>query len=229
MGAAETGRIREGRRLLAALTRPDGGILCYSLEDAPVVDQLIRVGGSYAGWCNAHQCINAPAAALQINPATVSFLRASQRADGSWPAYWWDADEYATAWAVEALAPDPEHREAVDASLAWCANRVRADGAVYDTDGEPSPFSTALTLYALHAGGSGLSAHAAAAARAERWLLEQQLDDGSWRASARLRVPAPSAQDPSSSPEVILRYVSDSGLWTTATVLAALSGAASRR
>jgi hypothetical protein len=229
LGAAETGRIREGRRLLSALTRPDGGILCYSVEDAPVVDRLIRVGGSYAGWCNAHQCINAPAAALRINPATVSFLRASQRDDGSWPAYWWDADEYATAWAVEALAPDDEHRGAVDAALAWCANRVSTDGAVYDAAGERSPFSTALTLYALHAGGPSAGAYAAAAARAERWLLEQQLDDGSWRGSARLRVPAPSAENPSSSPEVILRYVPDSGVWTTATVLAGLSGAASRR
>lgn len=230
LGAADTGRIREGRRLLASLTRPDGGILCYSADAAPVVDRLIRVGGSYAGWCNAHQCINAPAAGLRLNPATVSFLRASQREDGSWPAYWWDADEYATAWAVEALSGDAEHGEAVDAAVAWCANRVGSDGAVHDTDGEPSAFCTALTLYALHAAGPRPGPHAAAAAaRAEHWLLEQQLDDGSWPGSARLRVPAPSAENPSASPEVILRYVPDSGVWTTATVLAALSGAASRR
>ncbi|HET6864625.1 MAG TPA: prenyltransferase/squalene oxidase repeat-containing protein [Solirubrobacteraceae bacterium] len=229
LGVTETERIHRGRSLLAELTRPDGGILCYSEDDAPAVDRLIRVGGSYAGWCNAHQCINAPAAALRINPATISFLRASQRDDGSWPAYWWDADEYATAWAVEALAADADHRAAVDAALNWCADRVSADGAVYDADREPSPFATALALYALHAGGADISVHAEAAARAERWLLEQQLDDGSWRSSARLRVPAPSAHNPSPSPEVILRYLPDSGLWTTATVLAALSGAASRR
>ena len=193
------------------------------------MDRLIRVGGSYAGWCNAHQCINAPAAALRINPSNISFLCASQSNDGSWPSYWWNADEYATAWAVEALAADAEHREAVNAALAWCADRVSADGPVYDADGEASPFATGLALYALHAAGSNLSAHLAAADRAERWLLDQQLDDGSWRGSARLRVPAPSAENPSSSPEVILRYLPDSGLWTTATVLAAFSRAASCR
>jgi len=227
--APEAGRLRQARRLLSDLTRADGGILCYSEEDAPVVDRLIRVGGSYAGWCNAHQCINAPAAALRINPATISFLCASQRDDGSWPAYWWDADEYATAWAVEALATGSEHRGAIDAALAWCAGRVSSGGAVYDADGEPSAFSTALTLYALHAAESSLGAHATAAARAERWLLAHQLADGSWPGSARLRVPAPSANNPSSSPEVIMRYVPDSGVWTTATVLVALSAAASRR
>ena len=229
LGAGDSDRIREGRRLLATLTRPDGGILCYSEQAAPVVDRLIHIGGSYAGWCNAHQCINAPAAALRINPATVSFLSDSQRDDGSWPAYWWGADEYATAWAVESLAGDPEHRAAIDAAVAWCARRISPDGAVYDADGEGSPFATALALYALHAAGFNHSAHAAAAARAEHWLLEQQLEDGSWRGTAGMRVPAPSAQNPSSSPEVILRYIADSGVWTTATVLVALSGAASRR
>ena len=225
LGASDTDRIREGRRLLATLTRPDGGILCYSEQAAPVVDRLIHIGGSYAGWCNAHQCINAPAAALRINPATVSFLCASQCDDGSWPAYWWGADEYATAWAVESLAGDPEHRAAIDAAVAWCAGRISPGGAVHDADGEASPFATALVVHALRAAGS----HAATAARAERWLLEQQLDDGSWRGSAGMRVPAPSAPDSSSSPDVLLRYIVDSGVWTTATVLVALSGAVSRR
>jgi hypothetical protein len=228
LGASETGPVREGRRFLATLTRPDGGIQCYSDEDAPLVDRLIRVGGSYAGWCNAHQCINAPAAALRIDPATVSFLAASQRADGSWSAYWWDTDEYATAWAVEALAADTEHRAAVDAAVAWCASRISADGAVHDADGEPSAFATALALYTLRAAASNGSARVPAAARAERWLLGQQLDDGSWQPSARVRVPAPSAESPSASPGLILRYLPDSGVWTTATVLAALSGASRR-
>jgi Prenyltransferase and squalene oxidase repeat len=229
LGVTETERIHAGSRFLAALARPDGGILSYSEDDAPVVDRVIRIGGSYAGWCNAHQCVNAPAAALRINPATVSSLCESQRDDGSWPAYWWDADEYATAWAVEALAGGAEHRLAIDTAVAWCADRVCPDGAVYDADREPSPFATALALHAMNSAGSTRSAQAAAAARAERWLLEHQLDDGSWRSSAGLRVPAPSAQSPSPSSEVILRYVPDRGVWTTATVLVALSGAASRR
>jgi Prenyltransferase and squalene oxidase repeat len=229
LGASDTDRIHEGRRLLATLTRADGGILCYSEQAAPVVDRLIHIGGSYAGWCNAHQCINAPAAALGINPATVSFLCASQRDDGSWPAYWWGADEYATAWAVESLAGDPDHRAAVEAAVAWCAGRISPCGAVHDADGDASPFATALVVHALRAAGSDAGAHAATAARAERWLLEQQLDDGSWSGSAGMRVPAPSAPDSSSSPDVLLRYIVDSGVWTTATVLVALSGAVSRR
>lgn len=194
---------------------------------------MVLVGGSYGGWTNAHLCITAPAARLGLNSSTATYLRASQSRAGSWSSYWWSDDEYATAWAVEALARSATNDPAVAAAVAWCVARIADDGAVRSSaEGQPAVFPTALALCAIRIGGSR-GRHddwVAAADRAERWLLEHQLRDGSWAPSARMRVPAPSVHDPSAAPEQILRDVGDSGVWTTATVVAALSaGQSSRR
>jgi hypothetical protein len=225
-------RLAAGRRLLECLTSADGGVGSYTEADVAPLDRILRMGGSYDGWCAPQLCITAPAAVLGITHALPSYLRASQRADGSWSSYWWDDDEYATAWAVEALAGSATHRNAVSAAVAWCARRVGADGAVRaQADGESSAFATALALYAIRSGRSDGDADdtASAAQRARGWLLENQLENGSWEASARLRVPRPSVHDPSASPELILYYIPDCGVWTTATVVAALSAETSAR
>ena len=106
-----------------------------------------------------------------------------------------------------------EDDSAVAGGVGWCAGRIGDDGAVRSrADGQPAVFPTALALYAIRVGGTGGGdGWRAAADRAERWLLEQQLADGSWEASARMRVPAPSIHDPSASPDQILRYVGDPG------------------
>ena len=55
------------------------------------------------------------------------------------------------------------------------------------------------------------------------WLLSQQRTDGSWEASAQLRIPAPDQLDPAAAPDTTSNYVDDLGVFTTATVVAALA------
>ena len=62
----------------------------------------------------------------------------------------------------------------------------------------------------------------AAIARAVRWLLDVQGADGSFPASSRLRVPAPSALDPLADPATTITYLDHARVFTTATVLSAL-------
>jgi hypothetical protein len=57
---------------------------------------------------------------------------------------------------------------------------------------------------------------------AQRWLLERQRSDGSFPASARLRVPPPAALDPVDAPGT-LTYLDRDRIFTTATVIAALA------
>jgi squalene cyclase len=159
-------------------------------------------------------------------PAMTSYLLAAQAPSGSWSGHWWDDDEYTTARAVEALAGSGAHAEAVRDAASWCSDRVDPDGSVWSAaHGGPSPFATALALHAIRVGGlvTGPPRWGPSAQRAERWLLSQQLDDGSWEPSARLRVPAPAVRDPEAARELTLSYVDDEGAFTTATVLAALS------
>jgi hypothetical protein len=233
VGHSELDRFAAARRLLSELTAPDGGVTSYPANAAPEVDRMVLAGGSYDGWTNAHLCITGPAARLGLDSSTATYLRASQNRDGSWSSYWWPDDEYATAWAVEALARSAQDDPAVAAAVAWCVGRIAADGAVRRrADGQPAVFPTALALYAMRVGGTRgrRDGWVAATERAERWLLAHQRQDGSWEPSARMRVPAPSVHDPSASPEQILREVGDSGVWTAATVVAALAaGQSSRR
>jgi hypothetical protein len=213
-------RLAAGRRLVEELTRPDGGVATYRPQDAAALAEFLRMDGSYSGWCAPHTCVTAAAALLGLDEAMTAYLVREQRLDGSWAGHWWDDDEYATARAVEALSESAAGAEPVDRALAWCAGRVAPDGAVYSkAHGGPSPFATALVLSALRAGG----AWPIAAERAERWLLDHQLEDGSWEPSARLRVPAPSALDPRETPELTLTYLDDEATFTTATVLMALA------
>jgi hypothetical protein len=233
LAQSEHARVAAGQGRLRSLTGPEGGLASYTAADVAPLDEILQMGGDYAGWRAAHLCITAPAAVLG-SEMTLSYLRATQNPDGSWSSYWWDEDEYATAWAVQALAEHASERDAdaIAAAVAWCGRRIGADGAVRArADGEPSVFATALALHAIGTGAaeSHGSVRIPAAERAQRWLLERQLKDGSWDASAHLRVPEPSAHDPSAAPESIMYYIPDCGVWTTATVVAALSAVDSSR
>jgi hypothetical protein len=224
-------RLADARSFVASLTDATGAVHTYSEDAAGRLAEFLRMDGSYAGWCAAHTCVTAAVAALIPGGASAGYLLDVQNANGSWSGHWWDDDEYTTARALEALAARPGAGDALARGVAWCAGRISADGAVSSrAHGGFSPFATALALQAIRAGARDDDRDAAAAAvRAEQWLCSQQLADGSWTPSARLRVPAPAACDPFELPELTLTYVDDDGLFTTATVLAALSCAGPSR
>ena len=165
-------------------------------------------------------CVTGAAASLELGSAPLEFLRGAQSNDGSWTGYWWHDDEYATAMAVQALSAAGD-RASVTRAMQWAESRIGSDGAVPSlAQGGPSPFATALALSALAAGGAP---RRGTRERAVGWLLSQQRADGSWEPSAQLRIPAPSQRDPATAPDTISNYVDDLGVFTTATVLAALA------
>jgi Prenyltransferase and squalene oxidase repeat len=224
-------RLTPARSFVASLTDSSGAVHTYAEEAAGPLAEFLLMDGSYAGWCGAHTCVTAAVAALEPDGPSAGHLLEAQNADGSWSGHWWDDDEYATARAIEALAARPGAGDAVARAIAWSAGRISEDGAVRShAHAGASPFATALALHGIRAGGlAGDGEARAAAARAEHWLCRHQLADGSWEPSARLRVPAPAAVDPFELPEQTLTYVDEDGLFTTATVLAALSDAGGSR
>jgi hypothetical protein len=212
-------RLREARTFLTSQIDVTGGVATYPAHAVPGRAGS-AVPGPHEGWRVAHVCVTAAAAALNLGPAPLEFLRRAQRRDGSWTGHWWHDDEYATARAVQALAMSGD-RASVASAVRWATLRIGGDGAVLSVaQSAPSPFATALALSALVIGGAP---RRGARARATSWLLSEQRTDGSWEPSARLRIPAPDERDPLVDPDTTLNYLDGQAVFTTATVIAALA------
>jgi len=224
-------RARRARAFLRRHQRSDGGIATYVWPRRMVWHTRLRE--SFEGWCSSHACVSANAAQLRRfvgRRRVLDYLVATQNRDGAWRAYWWyDEHDYATAFAVAALAssPDPHHQSAANRGVAWAARETPATGPLRTAIAlNGSAFATALRLYALVRGGAatfGLQARLAA------WLVESQLDTGLWAPSAWLRFPPTQVVDTTTIEEwhvgEMVRggvMVDDRALFTTATVVAAL-------
>ncbi len=233
VGDMNSARLPSARAFRARHLRPDGGLATYT-DDAPLRTYLsLPDTVSTAGWTTAHPCVSAAAAHLTgFGPGLEEYLWRVQRPDGSWPAYWWTEREYATSLALPALADrirsgggsaaaarrgfswlrirlehhlagGPDQRMAVAHGVAWCLAALACCDDAIDT----------VPLLS-----NGVD-----------WLVQTQWSDGSWAASARLRVPPTDCLEPDEicGWEVVGRVQGSTSLdqgrvFTTASVLAAL-------
>ncbi|MEH2417067.1 prenyltransferase/squalene oxidase repeat-containing protein [Nostoc sp.] len=207
----------------------NGGIATYLETLArPYVEMKYQYTPGTAlvdGWCSPHPCVTAAAANLEhFGETSVEFLRQTQRDDGSWQGYWWHDDDYATALATQALARkrNPKDIQRVQLAIEWAAKRINGNGAVYSTvHGNDSPFATALCVKILNLADSE-EEKKVLLQQAVNWLIENQLSNGSWESSAIFRLPHPAVINPNDCK--CHNFPDDRRLFTTATVLAALSG-----
>ena len=108
-------------------------------------------------------------------------------------------------------------------ALSWMVGRIGADGAVVSSSLRgPSEFATACCVRGL-ALASRQTADTAELGRSLRWLLDRQREDGAFPSSTLLRVPTPEARDVHELPSQTQTYVDADSIFTTATVLAALT------
>src|SRR4029077_12196276 len=93
-------RARRARFFLSRHQHANGGLSTYRWPRRMVWRTGLRE--TFKGWCSPHVCVTANAAQLRRfsgRARCLAYLRKAQRADGSWRAYWWyDEDEYATAF-----------------------------------------------------------------------------------------------------------------------------------
>jgi hypothetical protein len=225
LGVLDTEPAREALAFLDRHLREDGGVTTYA-SAAPIRAYIgLPPIVPFTGWTSSHVCVTAAAANLDAYRERLRpYLDGHRRDDGSWPAYWWFDDEYATAEAVAALG-------AGERSVQWAVSRI---------DTATNPFALAHGLRIAARGGE--ASHDAALRGAAK-LVAMQKPDGAWPTSARLRVPRPDAvtPDPNAewtmwaglpagpiSIESVLRYTFNNyspdhyALYTTATALRAL-------
>ncbi|MFB2919726.1 prenyltransferase/squalene oxidase repeat-containing protein [Aerosakkonema funiforme] len=222
LGESKSHKAREASEFIAKHFSATGGIATYLEQLAP---RAYTGSAPVKGWCGVHACVTAAVASLEeIGEASRRFLRDTQDDNGSWKAYWWYDYEYATALAAESLAKDSYYHNdrQVQLAIEWARRRINSSGAVYSLQyGDNSAFATAWCVRIL-ALAEERQQTIAELHGAVNWLLENQKPDGSWPASALLRLPA-SADiiDPDNHPSSAIP--DDRRLFTTATVLVALS------
>lgn len=183
LGQRESTAARRGRAFLA-MHRVGGGVTTYASAEGPRGYVGLPDSIDFSGWTRAHICVSAAAAGLTglADADLQGFLVAQQATDGHWPSYWWFDPGYATAEAVEALgAAAPRDRAAV-----FAAERLAALLA-----GDVSSAFALAHLIRIIASTSGQGLDRAIPA-----LAAVQADNGSWPASARLRVPSPECHAP---------------------------------
>ncbi len=169
---------------LASCRQPDGGISTYPSRRAVRGALRVPADMSVEGWASSHVCVTAAAADIAefCGDRTRAFLRDEQMPSGEWRAYWWCDPEYATAFAIEALAGSSAEADRRAVELAAWYLRTGDSGN--------SGFTLALRMIGLHAAGCEPPEDLA------NRLIELQEADGAWPSAARLRIPAPYERDP---------------------------------
>ena len=249
LDTSESDSARKAEAFLERHIRDEGGITTYATA-APVRDYIgLPPFVPFTGWTQPHVCVTAACANLSsYRERFLQYLLQKQSGDGKWSAYWWFDNEYATAEAVAALSGkgrtamdcEAEIASRIERAALWALSRV--DILIASEGRFPPVFALAHALRVLARTNHLANARNDISKGVAR-LVEWQKPDGSWSASARLRVPRPDALNPDPkadwmmwagipagpvSLESVLKHTFNNyspdhfGVYTTATVLKAL-------
>lgn len=214
LGIGESASVLNATEFLQRHVRADGGLATYALE-ATVRNYIgLPPMVSFEGWTQSHICVTAAGANLGAqSPRFRQYLLENQAADGKWAAYWWFDDEYSTAEAVAALAGknrtaadcDSETAASIEQAVQWSLDRCEK---LLVADAAPQPVFALAHLLRILARTARPAMVAQCLSKGYARLVQWQKPNGSWPASAKLRVPRPDAR----SPDADARWVLWSGM-----------------
>jgi squalene cyclase len=194
----------EGR--LCAYQQPDGGFSTFTRD------------ASYGSWVLSHPDVTA-IALLALKRKSLAFtdrmrcglgyLRQRQRADGLWNSFWWTSCLYSTEAALAFLHAAGE-----------ITDRTRITSALRAVP-TPTAFESALLLLCLIRLGK---ADDPLAMECVRTLQSKQLPDGSWASGPILRLTSRDISEPWLTEDAGPLFGDARRVFTTATVIPALSG-----
>ncbi len=141
----------------------NGGISTYTQEN------LQAMGYRGEGWSMPHVCVTALVAEVfegDEKEKALHFLQSQRQFDGSFPAYWWASDVYATYQAMKIIGADSQVIE------------------YFKSIGYENIFDLSIKIQALAS--LGLDTETLV-----NELLKKQQEDGGWSSSPILKIPRP--------------------------------------
>lgn len=179
----------------------NGGWATYYDEDIKISMRL-PLDSDFKGWYTPQVCVTAVSAWTMIGlknnaierkyDRTIDFLVKRQNENGSWSSYWWTSNIYATAYSILSLPKNGQYNKEISNAINYLIKEQKENGSWVDGNKE-SAFYTAIATKAL------LDFYVfdkrydliPYIKRAIDWLIENQMDDGSWQVTRILRIPAP--------------------------------------
>ena len=189
-------KYRHALKFLLKHVDTSGGVCTYKKEGPIRYFTRLKKNISFEGWCSAHPCVTAAVANLKDPQLyfTLDNLRNNQRSNGSWMGYWWMDEEYTTGLAAAALHRNDPTEKKLQSAIEWGFDKMSGKKFVSTSIfPEGSCFATAWMLHLL-----SFSKQWDRVGHIVEWLVNKQQSDGSWNASAALRIPPPYCTDPES-------------------------------
>ncbi len=236
-GMEKNRHVRRAYKFLYTAMDAAGGIPTYPDSRAIRLFTRLNRNISFKGWCSPHPDVTVTVANLhhfKNCQRMIGYIRSSQNENGNWPCYWWCDTEYATLLAVRALRmfSAAEDIQRINKAIEYTTEKIGPEDCIKTEDHlSGSPFATGLALQILLEANDPFNEKIKSCSkRLIEWLLNKQSEDGSWIASARLRIPPPGE----THPEGIKNWnrntlgggsirVDQNRLFTSATVLNALN------
>lgn len=186
----------------------EGGWVTYKDSDKLRQKLNLPLSENVSGWTSPSPCVSVTAALVmnklpnlnENRQITLKYLTGCQSKDGYIPSYWWTSPVYATSFAAIAFGQNPEWKDCKEKCIHWLLKRQLPNGAWdagYETGGE-SAFYTALALKALlqNISDRNPSQYLDDIKKGFRWLVDNQMSDGSWKTKRILRIPATDVTNP---------------------------------
>ena len=191
---------------LIAYQQLDGGFSTYPPD------------GGLGSWGTSHPEVTAVAARALLShegPGSTALARARKyllrrrTADGIWDSFWWESPLYATTAALSLLRATRPQFDLARTQATLVAMAVE------------NAFERALLLEALTQ--TGAEVHCQRLATLVEQLVSEQLPDGGWPSAPMLRLTNRHGLDPAASTAAGPLFADPERLFTSATVLSALS------
>jgi len=191
--------------LLIGSQKPNGAFCTY-VDDKDLKKYLGHKFQDFSGWTHEHICVSALAlyflcVSKKNNNAKnklLNYLLPKQNNDGLWESYWWTSPLYSTAFIVKSLIIEnyEKYNRIITSAINSILQLRNSNYSFGDSHDNESAFFTLLVLDMLCSSNITFNKYKEYVSLIMNWVLNNQLEDGSFHSSYILRIPSPEIKNP---------------------------------